>query len=294
MDAIKNSLSMVWSVLQTMTILDVIDICLLSYLVYLMIKLVKETRANQLIKGILLVIFVYFVSSLIGLKSITYVTKMVLDVGLLALIIMFQPEIRRALEKAGRTKIGSAWLFNITDKSDELTNNWKRAIDIICGSCEELSKSKTGALFVLERQTKLGEQIETGTMLNATPSRELFGSIFFPNTPLHDGAVIIRDGTILAAGCFLPKPQKEASVNKKLGSRHRAAIGMSENSDAIVVVVSEETGQISVANNGNLTRDFERFTLYDYLHAAILPDLQQESKPVTEKSDDAAKGDDKK
>ena len=129
----------------------------------------------------------------------------------------------------------------------------------------ELSATCTGALIVIERQVKLGEQIETGTMLNALPSKEIFGNIFYPKTPLHDGAVIMRDGMILAAACFLPKPQKEELVNKKLGSRHRAAIGMSENSDAVVIVVSEETGQISVAMNGVLTRDYTHEKLKNLL-----------------------------
>ncbi len=293
MNVLKNTLDMIWSVIQTMTILDIIDILLMSYLVYLLIKLVRETRASQLIKGIFIVVMVYFLSNLIGFKSITYVTKTVLDVGLLAIIIMFQPEIRRALEKAGRTKFDIS-LFTISDKSDELIKSWKKAIDAICDSCEELSKTKTGALIVIERQTRLGEQIENGTMLNAVPSKELFGNIFYPNTPLHDGAVIIRNGIIRAAACFLPKPQKEELINKKLGSRHRAAIGMSENSDAIVIVVSEETGQISIANNGVLTRDYTRFTLNEYLHDAILPDPQEQKKPLPVRFLKKFKGDDKK
>ncbi len=293
MNTIKNGLSMIWSVLQTMTILDVIDILLMSYLVYILIKLVRETRANQLIKGIALVLFVYFVSSLIGFRSITYVTEMVLDVGLLAIIIMFQPEIRRALEKAGRTKLGEKLLF-LSNQSDEVIASWKKAIDAICDSCEELSKTKTGALIVLERQTRLGEQIESGTTMNAVPSKELFGNIFYPNTPLHDGAVIIRDGIILAAACFLPKPQKEELINKKLGSRHRAAIGMSENSDAIVIVVSEETGQISIADNGKLTRDYTRFTLNEYLNDSILPSPQQQENSPAAKLINRIKEEDKK
>lgn len=293
MNVIKNTLSMIWSVIQTMTVLDIIDILLMSYLVYLLIKLVRETRANQLIKGIFLVVFAYFLSNLIGFKSITYVTKTVLDVGLLAIIIMFQPEIRRALEKAGRTKFDIS-IFSISDKTDEQIKSWKKAIDAVCESCEELSKTKTGALIVIERQTRLGEQIESGTMVNAVPSKELFGNIFYPNTPLHDGAVIIRDGIIRAAACFLPKPQKEELINKKLGSRHRAAIGMSENSDAIVIVVSEETGQISIANNGVLTRDYTRFTLNEYLHDAILPDPQEQKKPLPVRFINKFKGDNKK
>ncbi|MGN1480610.1 diadenylate cyclase CdaA [Porcipelethomonas sp.] len=292
MYAIKNVLNMIWNVIQTITIMDIVDILLMSYLVYLAIKLIRETRANQLIKGILIIAAAYIVSTTIGLKSISYIIKSILDVGLLAILIMFQPEIRRALEKAGRAKFGINFL-NFSDNSDELTKKWNTAIEAICDSCVDLSASKTGALIVIERKTKLGEQIENGTILNANPSKELFGNIFYPNTPLHDGAVIMRDGIILAAACFLPKPQKEELINKKLGSRHRAAIGMSENSDAIIIVVSEETGQISIAENGVLVRDYTRFMLNEYLHEAILPKPADTKKkfPVRRFF---SKGDDKK
>ena len=292
MYAIRNMLNMIWNVIQTVTIMDIIDMLILSYLVYLLIKIVRETRANQLIKGILIIAAAYVVSSTIGLKAISYIIKSIVNIGLLAILIMFQPEIRRALEKAGRAKFGLN-IFNFSDTSDEITKKWNVAIEAICDSCVDLSATKTGALIVIERQTKLGEQIENGTILNARLSKELFGNIFFPNTPLHDGAVIMRDGIILAAACFLPKPQKEELINKKLGSRHRAAIGMSENSDAIIIVVSEETGQISVAENGTLVRDYTRFMLNEYLHEAILP------KPVETKKKFPvrrffSKGDDKK
>jgi len=283
---------MIWNVIQTVTIMDIIDMLILSYLVYLLIKIVRETRANQLIKGILIIAAAYVVSSTIGLKAISYIIKSIVNIGLLAILIMFQPEIRRALEKAGRAKFGLN-IFNFSDTSDEITKKWNVAIEAICDSCVDLSATKTGALIVIERQTKLGEQIENGTILNARPSKELFGNIFFPNTPLHDGAVIMRDGIILAAACFLPKPQKEELINKKLGSRHRAAIGMSENSDAIIIVVSEETGQISVAENGTLVRDYTRFMLNEYLHEAILPKPAETKKkfPVRRFF---SKGDDKK
>lgn len=279
---IKNMLDMLLNVIQTMTFMDVIDILLISYLIYLLIKLIRETRAGQLVKGILFVCAAYFISSLIGLKAMTYIIKSALDIGILALLIMFQPEIRRALEKAGRTKIGKT-LFTIND-SGELTERWKNVIEAICFSCEDMSATKTGALIVIERMTRLGEHIETGTMLNAMPSKELLENIFFKNTPLHDGAVIIRDGMILAAACFLPKPEKEALINKKLGSRHRAAIGMSENSDAIIIVVSEETGQISVAENGILQRDFTRFMLNEYLHERLIPKRIEIKKKNPKKS----------
>ncbi len=292
MYAIRNMLNMIWNVIQTVTIMDIIDMLILSYLVYLLIKIVRETRANQLIKGILIIAAAYVVSSTIGLKAISYIIKSIVNIGLLAILIMFQPEIRRALEKAGRAKFGLN-IFNFSDTSDEITKKWNVAIEAICDSCVDLSATKTGALIVIERQTKLGEQIENGTILNARPSKELFGNIFFPNTPLHDGAVIMRDGIILAAACFLPKPQKEELINKKLGSRHRAAIGMSENSDAIIIVVSEETGQISVAENGTIVRDYTRFMLNEYLHEAILPKPAETKKkfPVRRFF---SKGDDKK
>ncbi len=278
MYTIKNLLDMIWNVIQSITFMDIIDILLMSYLVYLLIKLIRETRAGQLVKGILFIVIAYIISNLIGLKAMSYIIKSALDIGLLALLIMFQPEIRRALEKAGRTKIGMS-LFTSGESSD-LSAKWNRAIDAICDSCVDLSATKTGALIVIERQTKLGEQIENGTVLNAVPSKELFGNIFFKNTPLHDGAVIMRDGMVLAAACFLPKPQKEELINKKLGSRHRAAIGMSENSDAVVIVVSEETGGISIAENGVLTSDFTRFKLNEYLHEAIMPKPAENKKKL--------------
>ena len=260
MDIIDSILN----VLNTVTIVDFVDIAILSYLVYLLIKLVRETRAGQLVKGIVLLALGYLISSIVGLKSLKYIISTAFDIGLIAIIILFQPELRRALEKVGRTILGFN-LFGFGESQDELTEKWSDAIQSICDSCVELSATCTGALIVIERQTKLGEQIETGTILNALPSKEIFGNIFYPKTPLHDGAVIMRDGIILAAACFLPKPQKEELVNKKLGSRHRAAIGMSENSDAVVIVVSEETGQISVAMDGVLTRDYTHEKLKNLL-----------------------------
>lgn len=256
------------SVLSTLKFIDIIDVLILTYIIYLILKLVRETRAGQLLKGILLLIIGYGVSKAIHLTAVTYILKQTLSIGVLAMIILFQPELRRALEKAGRTKFGIK-LLGLGQTSSEMKQKWEPAIAAICDSCVELSASCTGALIVVERQVRLGEQIETGTIMNATPSKEVFGNIFYPKTPLHDGAVIMRDGIILAAACFLPKPQKDELINKKLGSRHRAAIGMSENSDAVVIVVSEETGQISVAMNGSLTRDFTRDKLEKLLYEEL-------------------------
>ena len=170
----------------------------------------------------------------------------------------------------GRTKVARITSLNPIDLGSA-SDEWTKCIDVICESVSNLSSTKTGALIVCERMTKLGEQIDTGTVLECVPSEAVFGNIFFPNTPLHDGAVIIRNGYILAAGCFLPKPQKEELINKQLGSRHRAAIGMSEVSDAIVIVVSEETGNISVAEDGVLTRGYNKDSLKKHLTSKLLP-----------------------
>ena len=249
---IKDSL---YSVIKTMSVVDFIDIALLTYIVYMLLKLMRETRAGQLIKGICLLVGAYVIFKYIELKAVTYLIKQTIDIGLIAVLILFQPELRRALEKVGRTRMGLQ-MFGFGESRSDLHERWSPAIQAICDSCIELSATFTGALIVIERQVRLGEQIETGTIMKAKPSKEIFGNIFYPKTPLHDGAVIMRDGIILAAACFLPKPQKEELVNKKLGSRHRAAIGMSENSDAIVIVVSEETGMISIAVDGVLTREY--------------------------------------
>lgn len=260
----------IYSVIRTMHPVDFVDIALLSYLIYYVFKFIRETRAGPLFKGIVFLLVVYAVTKAIELKAITYLLEATFDIGILAIMIIFQPEIRRAVEKLGHTQFGLKSL-GFGSSGDGLAARWETAIDAICDSCVELSATCTGALIVIEQKTKLGEQIENGTVINAQPSKELFGNIFYPKTPLHDGAVIMRDGMILAAACFLPKPQKEELINKKLGSRHRAAIGMSENSDALVIVVSEETGQISVAENGNLTRNFTRDKLHHLLTERLIP-----------------------
>lgn len=259
--------------------MDVLDILVLAYIIYRLWKLVKETRANQLLKGILLVVVAFIVVFLLKMKAVTYLMTTVFNNGLILICIIFQPELRRALEKVGHANVRSfGGLFGGSPAVSELTLKWERAIDVIAQSCEELSATTTGALIVIERQVRLGEQIDTGTILNALPSVELFGNIFYPKTPLHDGAVIMRDGMILAGACFLPKPQKEELINKQLGSRHRAAIGMSENSDAIILIVSEETGTISVAEDGELTRGYTRESLKKMLASKLIPEKTENKK----------------
>lgn len=265
-DFFRNMFHAISNVLLSIGIIDIIDILLLSYLMYAVLKLIRETRAGQLMKGVMVLGIAYLVSDAVGLKSISFITEKTLSVGLLAIIILFQPELRRALEKFGR----NAFRVNLFSE-DRAEANWNYAIPIICESVTALSETNTGALIVIERSTKLGEQLSSGTILNAKPSPQLFGNIFYPKTPLHDGAVIMRSGMILAAACFLPRPQKDEFIDKALGTRHRAAIGMSENSDAIVIVVSEETGQISVAENGVLTRNYTADSLEQLLRNALIP-----------------------
>lgn len=260
---------------------DVLDIAVLAVLIYRGFTLVKETRAGGLIKGIILIFIAYLIMAAAKMKAMAWLLEKVFEIGLLALIVLFQPELRRSLEKVGHSRVSKLPVFSslTAESADALAAKWNIAIEAICDACEDLSATTTGALIVVEQESKLGEQIDTGTILNADPSKELFGNIFYPKTPLHDGAVIIRDGMILAAACFLPKPQKEETINKALGSRHRAAIGMSENSDAIVIVVSEETGTISVAENGDLTRGYTRDSLKKLLRTKLLPEKAPKPKP---------------
>ena len=280
MDVIRDALLSVLNVFKSIRPADIIDIAILSYLIFHGIKLIRETRAQQLVKGIFLLIVFYLIAVFLNLQTMRFLLKLLFNWGLLAIIILFQPELRRILEKMGRSKLTQWSTFfagEHVDESVKITD----CINAVCDATQELSSTCTGALIIFERKTKLGEQIATGTILNCTPSAAVFGNIFFPNTPLHDGAVIIRDGMILAAGCFLPKPQKEELIAKQLGSRHRAAIGMSENSDAVVIVVSEETGTISVAENGDLTRGYTRESLRKLLIDRIMPEKDEQSEDAS-------------
>ena len=276
LEAITSGFTMIWNVFKYIRINDVIDIAILSYLIYHGIKLIRETRAQQLVKGILVLVIAYVIAVVFKLQTMRFLLKTCFEWGFLAIIIMFQPELRRILEKVGRTKLAE---FNFLPNNDDTdySDGWKVCIDAVCDATQNLSSTSTGALIIFERKTRLGEQVDTGTILNCTPSASVLGNIFYPNTPLHDGAVIIRNGVILAAGCFLPKPQKEELIAKQLGSRHRAAIGMSENSDAIVVVVSEETGTISVAENGELTRGYTKESLKKLLYTRLVPEKENTS-----------------
>lgn len=271
-DIIANFLRIV----QSITIFDVLDIVMLTFLIYFLIKLMRETRAMQLLKGIFLIVVVFILVQIFNLKTMGFLIDNFLQVGIITIIIVFQPELRRILEKVGRTKVST--IAGVNDKSGDGSARDK-AIFGIADACSRLHDSKTGALIVIERQTKLGDIIEkeTTSVINAECEPELFCNLFYNKAPLHDGAVIIRNNRIYAAGCFLPNTQKDQYLSTDLGSRHRAAVGMSENSDALVIVVSEETGNISVALDGQLTRNQTREGLIAILRK-YMPESSSDKK----------------
>ncbi len=258
-------------------ITDTLDIALVAFLIFSAIKMLKETRGIQIVKGLLLVGLVYFVISLLEMQASTYLFKTLLADFIIVLIILFSPEIRHALETMGRRNFAFLNFFG-AQQGDAMYERQKAALLEICKACNEMSATKTGALIVFERNTMLGDVVKTGTPVDAKVSRRLVESLFFPNSPLHDGGVVVRDGRICAAGCILPLTENIV-FSSQLGTRHRAALGMSEKSDAVVVVVSEETGIISIASEGNLERNISDGVLIERLMSYILP-----------KKEDAVKG----
>ena len=260
---------------------DAVDIIIVAFLIYGVVKLVRETRAGQLVKGLFLLVILFIISSYFNLVMVSRVLAYFFQFAFVAILIVFQPEIRKALEQVGRNNVGQSIAAVVTgrDRSYDRTQI-RKAINAVVDGVGILQQLKMGALIVFERKTKLGDIIETGTQINCEPSGQIVGNIFFNKAPLHDGAMIIRDGMIHAAGCILPLT-KNTSVSAELGTRHRAALGVSEESDAVVVVVSEETGQISVAVNGVLARRFTRDTLRDVLEGYLIP--QEEASTVRRK-----------
>lgn len=242
--------------LQLFRINDFFDIAIVAIISYNIARMIRETRASQLIKGIFIIFVVIQLSSSFNLTVLNYMLNMLMQFGIFAIIVIFQPELRNILERMGRIKVGRLMDFTIQKETD----NTFDVIGDIARAAANLSRTKTGALIVIERDTKLGDVMRTGTVLNADVSTGLLENIFVVNTPLHDGAVIIRGKKILMAACVLPLTSNP-NLSLELGTRHRAALGISEASDAIVVVVSEETGKISLAQNGILMRSLTEETL---------------------------------
>lgn len=235
----------------------ILDIAVVSYIFYKGYMLIKETRAEQLLKGILLIAALIPISSLLQLNMLYWILSNTITIGVIAIIIIFQPEIRRALEHLGRSAFSDRHIM----EDDEIMD---KVITEIVNAVENLSATRTGALIVIEQTTGLGEVISTGTKLDAVVTSALLENIFVVNTPLHDGATIIRNDRIVAAGCFLPLTNNN-DISKSLGTRHRAALGISENSDGLIIIVSEETGTVSLAVNGKLTRRYDKDRLKDIL-----------------------------
>ena len=237
---------------------DIVDILIVAVVFYKLYTLIRETRAEQLIKGIGVLLVLTEVSEWLELYTINWILGNAMTVGTLAILIVFQPELRRGLEYIGRSRFFSKSLIEIRGE------NMSRVVDEIVEATASLARQKIGALIVLEKQTGLNEVVETGTKIGGTVSSDLLINIFIPNTPLHDGAVIIKDDIIKAAACFLPLTDS-SSVSKELGTRHRAALGISERSDSISIIVSEETGAISIAENGTISRYLDAKTLKQIL-----------------------------
>ena len=256
---------------QTFKLADLLDIVIIAFLIYQLLGIINRTRAGQLFKGALLVLAVYLVANVLNMRTVTWLLNSLLQVGLLTLVVLFQPEIRRALERMGQTDQWAGKLFNIKGRYNDpsFKGAWRSAIIAICDAAERFSETKTGALIVLERNTNLSEIVRTGTPVNSAVNLEVLGTIFYEGT-LHDGAAIIENGRIKAAGCVLPL-SNNLDLGKDMGTRHRACLGIAENSDAIAVVVSEETGIISMAKNGVLIRHFDRQTLYTRLVDEMIP-----------------------
>lgn len=275
-----NFFSDIWSALSSFFVSiahvfqlqDLVDIAIVAFIIYSLIKLVRETRAEQLVKGIAVLLIAYGLAQLLHLNMLIAIMESVSTVGLYALIVVFQPELRRALEQMGRTKIGKFNILGISTSGNEESNQLNaESINAVCESATILQRQRMGALIVFERETKLGEITKTGTRIDAYPTAELLCNIFFNKAPLHDGAVVIRAGKIHSAACILPLSQNH-QIARELGTRHRAALGMSENYDAIVVIVSEETGGISLAQNGMLRRNLSVETLRTLLEAGLIKD----------------------
>ncbi|MBR6529827.1 MAG: diadenylate cyclase CdaA [Clostridia bacterium] len=261
MNSITELFSFLWSQVLSISVMDVVDILLVAVLLYYVIAFFRDRRAGKLAAGVVFLVLALILSNLLQMRVISFILESIVSVGVLALIIIFQPEIRSMLEKMGRGSLSG--LGKLGAKSGAAGES---ALREVCVAVGELSATKTGALIVLERKTSLGDEIRTGTVLNADVTAPLIRNIFFNKAPLHDGAMILRDGRVYACGCFLPL-STNADVDRRLGTRHRAALGVSEISDSVVIVVSEETGVISIARDGKLSRGFDQYTLENELLA---------------------------
>lgn len=261
------------NIIKTISPIDIVDIACVSVLFYYLYKFIRDKRAGKLAVGVLLLFVIQILSQLLDMYLLQYIMQNIFQIGFITLVILFQPEIRSVLEKMGATPMKS--LRSIGEAKD---NSYReKVIDEVSSAVWDMAESKTGALIVFERDIKLGDMILTGTVIDAYPASFLIKNIFFNKAPMHDGALIVRDFRLHAAGCLLPL-SNNPDIIKDLGTRHRAGIGMSENSDAIVIIVSEETGVISTAIEGELKRGYNQETLAKFLRTQLLGDSEEDKK----------------
>ena len=264
MNGAMELLSTGWGYIQTIGVSDVFDILIITALIYRLIGFIIKTNSTKVAKGIVVLLLIMVLSETLKLHMINFIMREAVALGFIAIVILFQPELRRLLEKVGSSKMRG--MFG----SEFSTMHMENAITQTVLACSDMSDTRTGALIVFERDNQLTEPISTGTLVDAEVTAELLKNIFFVKAPLHDGAVIVRDGRIAAAGCMLPM-SNNMNLSKDLGMRHRAGIGMSERSDSVVVIVSEETGAISIASDGMLKRHLSRETAETLLRQELLP-----------------------
>jgi len=271
MEVLTNVIERASSFVLSLELWDLLDILVIAYLVYRLLLLVRRTNTSRLLKGVLVVIIALWLSA--GrLRALNFRLNYIVEWGVVALLVLFQPEIRRVLEQVGSSSLPFLQFFS-KPRVDRQTI--EQAISQTVSACGDMSKSRTGALIVFERHNQLDEMLRSGTKLDAEVSSELLKNIFFVKAPMHDGAVIVREGRVLGAGCMLPL-SRNVNLSRDLGMRHRAGIGMSENSDAVVVLVSEETGSISVAVGGMLKRHLMTETLEQLLRNELLPQPEED------------------
>ena len=279
MEVITNIAQRAINIVFSLQVWDVLDILVIAFLVYRLLLLVRKTNTSRILKGVALVLLALWLSA--GrLRALNFLLGSLVDIGIVALLVVFQPEIRRVLEQVGSSRLKLLELFNKTPVNRQ---DMERCIAETVTACADMSKSRTGALIVFERNIQLDEMVRSGTKLDAEVSSELLKNIFFVKAPMHDGAVIVRNGRVLGAGCMLPLSQN-VNLSRDLGMRHRAGIGMSEHSDAVVVLVSEETGSVSVAVGGMLKRHLMRETLEQLLRNELLPRSDEDEEGTGKKS----------
>ncbi len=268
MNTFTDTLLNAASYMKTIGITDALDILIVAFLIYQIVRLIQRSNTGRVAGGIIVILFALWLSGILRFTMINFLLRKAVELGLIAIVIIFQPELRRLLEKVGSGRVASLFSSGIHSMHTD------GAITQTVLACTELSRTRTGALVIFERDNQLTDPINTGTLVDAEVTAELLKNIFFVKAPLHDGAVIVRNGRLAAAGCMLPM-SKNMNLSKELGMRHRAGIGMSENSDAVVVIVSEETGSISFAVDGMLKRHLSPETLETLLRRELTPETEE-------------------